>query len=75
MSLPALKARERVEEAPFQEYWIGEIERCAGGWMFVVIDPDDEIETFVHVSREAAESARAAQFRTCCPAVPIVCAA
>lgn len=53
------------------EHWICEVEPCGTEWMFSVIGPDEEIETFVHASQSEAECARARMFRTLCPAVTI----
>ena len=70
----ALKLREPApaEATVCDEYWIGQVESCGNDWIFSVIAPDDDIETFVYASETAAECARTALFRTLCPAVAIV---
>ena len=69
----ALRLREFApdETVTCDEYWIGQVEPCGDEWMFSVIVPDDDIETFVYSSEAAAECARVAMLRTLCPAVAI----
>jgi hypothetical protein len=66
-----LRAPEPVQEAPCDEYWIGEVDSCGSEWTFSVIGPDEEIETFVYSSQPAAECARAQTLRMLCPAVAV----
>lgn len=70
-----LRAPEPAEAAICDEYWISDVEPCGADWTFSVIAPDEEIETFVYESRNAAECARAAVFRTLCPAIAVVMSA
>jgi hypothetical protein len=70
-----LRAPEPAEAVVCDEYWIGDVEACGNDWAFSVIGPDEEIETFVYSSQGAAECARAAMFRTVCPAVAVTISA
>jgi hypothetical protein len=56
------------------EHWICEVGPCGDEWVFSIIGPDEEIETFVYASQPEAECARARMFRTLCPAVAITAA-
>ena len=69
-----LRAPEPAEEVACDEHWIGDVEACGCDWVFSVIGPDEEIETFVYSSQGAAECARAAMLRTLCPAFAVNCA-
>jgi hypothetical protein len=60
-----------AEATVCEEHWIGQVEPCGDDWMFSVIAPDDDIETFVYASEAAAAYARSAMLRTLCPAVGI----
>jgi hypothetical protein len=67
-----LRAPEPADAAICDEYWIGDVETCGVDWIFSVVTPDEEIETFVYASRGAADCARAAMLRVLCPAVAVV---
>ena len=69
----ALKLREPepAELVACDEYWIGEVEPCGDDWIFLVIGPNHDVETFVYDSQPAADCARIHMLRTLCPAIAI----